>query len=254
MKRATKAVIDSQALRKNLEVVRSKAPRTKILAMIKADGYGHGIVRVAQILQSADALGVACLEEALELRAAEITNRIVWMQGFSHRAAEQLPILYDLQIEPVIHQFEQIEALQQFSKNFPDKKFRVWMKINTGMNRLGFAIEDAHSAWHKLNAIPSVQVETVLTHFAKADEPTQPETTLQQEAFFKLVHTWPVAKSLANSAAILAYPSTHADWVRPGIMLYGVSPFAESQGSAEGLQPVMGLYSELIAIQSVPKT
>ena len=249
MGRALKAVINRKALELNFNKVREIAPNQKILAMVKANGYGHGIVNVARALKTADAFGVACIEEALELRQAGISQRIVLMEGFFNRD-EELPEISRLNLEPVIHHRGHIEALAQETGHPP---FSVWVKINTGMHRLGFSVEEVPSIWQALSSLPSIRIEGFLTHFSKADEREDPHTQLQITRFFQAVDHLPGVKSLANSAAILGWHDSHADWVRPGVMLYGVSPFVGRCGKEEGLQPVMTLRSELIAIQSLKK-
>jgi len=245
MGRALKAVVNCNALELNLKKVREIAPNRKILAMVKANGYGHGIVNVAKALKAADAFGVACIEEACELRRAGISQRIVLMEGFFDWN-EELSEITRLNLEPVIHHKGHIEALSQ-EVGYPP--FSVWIKINTGMHRLGFPIEEVSVIWRTLSSLPFIKIEGFLTHFSKADDINDPHTQVQMDRFFQTVADLPGAKSLANSAAILGWHTSHADWVRPGIMLYGVSPFAERCGLEEGLQPVMTLQSQLIAIQ-----
>jgi alanine racemase len=249
MGRALKAIIDCNALQWNLRKVRETAPNSKILAMVKANGYGHGIVNVAKALKTANAFGVACIEEACELRRLGIAARIILMEGFFN-GKEELQEIVHLNLEPIIHHAGQVKALQQGEGL---KSLSVWIKINTGMHRLGFPIEEATSVWETLSTIPFIKIEGFLTHFSKADEINDPYTQLQMDRFFQVVKKLPGAKSLANSAAILRWHTSHADWVRPGIMLYGVSPFRDRCGLEEGLQPVMTLRSELIAVQSLKK-
>lgn len=215
--------------------------------MIKANGYGHGIVTVAKALKAADAFGVACIEEAYELRRAGISQRIVLMGGFFNWQ-EELQDVVRLNLEPVIHHAGHVEALSQAVGH---ASLSVWIKINTGMYRLGFPVTEALAVWQALSALPFIRIEGFLTQFSKADEIADPYTQVQMDRFYQAVGSLPGAKSLANSAAILGWRASHADWVRPGIMLYGVSPFAGRHGLEEGLQPVMTLRSELIAVQSL---
>lgn len=256
MARALKACINGVALKNNLAKTRQITKGKRVLAMIKANGYGHGIVTVARMLQTADAFGVACIEEAVELRQANIPNRIVLMEGFFD-AKTELPDIIRLNLEPVIHHQGHIEALQTLLKNNLKnsnlQNLRIWIKINTGMHRLGFPIEQTEVVWKALSNLPGLTLEGLLTHFAKADETKDPMTEQQRAQFFQATKGLPGTRSLANSAGILAWPATHGDWVRPGIMLFGVSPFEGRTGLDEGLQPVMTLRSELIAIQSVKK-
>ncbi len=247
MARALKAFINSFALHRNLVKVREITQNKKVLAMIKANGYGHGIVNVAKSLQEADAFGVACIEEAVELREAGIQNRIVLMEGFFDAEAE-LPEIFRLNLEPVVHHESHIGALASC-----ENPLRIWLKINTGMNRLGFPVDLVHPIRAKIAENPALSIAGYLTHFAKADEVDNPFTQRQIEKFEATIQHLPEEKSLANSAAILAVKNSHGDWVRPGIMLYGVSPFPKRHGALEGLIPVMSLRSALIAIQSLAK-
>lgn len=246
MSRKASATISSQALLHNFQVVKQKAPQSKILAMVKANAYGHGMVTVANILQTADALGVANIEEALILRQAGILTPIVLMEGFFNQ--EELGLILEYQLTPVIHHLKQVEALEAIAP-----KINIWIKINTGMNRLGFKPSDFNAIYARLKRISSLNIIGFMTHFAQADEIDNLITQDQKELFLDTVKTFPGQKCLANSAAILAWPDTHFDWVRPGLMLYGVSPFSQSTGKNLGLMPAMQLIAEVIAVQSVSK-
>lgn len=251
MARALKAVINVSALKHNLAKIRAEVPHQKIMAMIKADGYGHGMVTVAKALQSADAFGVACLEEAVELREAGIKNRIVLMEGF-YNAPEELPFIHELNLELAIHHDEQVIGLKKFqTSDATNKPISVWLKINTGMNRLGFKCDQVFPMFEMLRECPSVKIAGFITHLAKSEEHNSPDTAAQIDQFFKTVKDLPGEKSIANSAAILGVPASHADWVRPGIILFGVSPYPDRVGQDEDLVPVMTLQSEIIAIQSL---
>lgn len=250
MSRPLKACINIDALKYNLEKIREHVPQQKIMAMVKADGYGHGLITVAKALQAADALGVACLEEAVILREAGIKNRIVLMEGF-YDATSELPLIFELNLECAIHHQAQVQGLINSELRSPNQLLGLWIKVNTGMNRLGFPCDQISEVYQTLCQYPTLKINGFLTHFAKADEHHSPETTLQTERFFKAVHGLPGEKSLANSAAILGTPASHADWVRPGILLYGVSPFSDRTGKDINLKPVMTLQSEIIAIQNL---
>ncbi len=250
MSRPLKAFINVNALQYNLEKIRTHVPQQKIMAMVKADGYGHGLITVAKALQAADAFGVACLEEAVILREAGIKNRIVLMEGF-YDAASELPLIFELNLECAIHHQDQVKSLIHFKPRSPHKLLGLWIKLNTGMNRLGFPCDQISEVYQTLCQSPIFKINGFLTHFAKADEHLSPETALQTERFFKAVSELPGEKSLANSAAILGTPASHADWVRPGILLYGVSPFSDRTGKEINLKPVMTLQSEIIAIQNL---
>ncbi len=245
MARALKAFIDALSLKHNFEHVQSITSNKKVLAMVKANGYGHGVVHVARALKDADAFGVACIEEAVALRSAGVHNRIVLMEGFFN-AEDELPEILRLNLEPVIHHEGHLEALRLLSQ-----PIKVWIKINTGMNRLGFKPNKFSEVYEKVSQMTAVKIAGLMTHFATADDINNPNTAFQMEEFFATIQNCKEATSLANSAGILGWKASHGDWVRPGIMLYGVSPFSGRHGLEEGLQPVMSLQSEIIAIQTL---
>lgn len=249
MSRPTKISIDLAALKHNLQQVRRMAPKSAVLAMVKSNAYGHGLVRIAQAIPEADAFGVACSEEGLLLRQADIKNPIVLMEGLF--SDTELTTAVSQNFTLVVHHAEQIKI---FEKNARAQPLSVWLKINTGMNRLGFAPEAVKQAYERLMNCSSVKKPIgLMTHFAEADALDQNSTLQQIEIFNKSTRNLKGPKSLANSAGIIAWPHTHADWVRPGIMLYGASPMANQQGSQHDLRPVMTLSSELIAIHQVAK-
>ena len=244
---AARATIDSAALAANLAVARSAAPNSRIMAVIKADAYGHGIVPVARALDAADAFAVARLDEAVALRKAGLTGPIVLLEGVFH--PEQLALAGQLGLDLVVHCFEQIEMLEAASDS---RQFPVWLKIDTGMHRLGFPVGDATQAAARLKTCKAVAGELrFMTHLACADEQDNAMTRRQIEAFEGAVAGLPGERSIANSAGLLAWARSRADWVRPGIMLYGASPFEGSTGEAMSLRPAMTLSSELIAIKTV---
>lgn len=249
MARALKAFINIGALQQNLAKIRARVPHQKIMAMVKADGYGHGLVNVVSALKDADAFGVACLEEAVALREAGVKNRVVLMSGF-YDAPSELPLILELNLELAIHHEGQVNDLKIFETR-SDNAIPVWIKINTGMNRLGFQCDQVHTVFEMLNQCPLVKHQGFITHFASSEEMDNVGTTAQIDRFFQTVKALPGEKSLANSAAILGMPASHADWVRPGILLFGVSPYPGRVGRDEDLTAVMTLQSELIAIQSL---
>jgi alanine racemase len=248
MTRPVVVELDLNALRHNIKRIRELTPKTKILAMIKANAYGHGLIPVAKALASSsvEGFGVACSEEALYLRHAGIKQRIVLMEGLF--SAEELPLLEKYKLDTVIHDQRQLSLLTQTSFTKP---VNVWIKINTGMNRLGFSTQDFAKIWQYCQACSWLNVVCVMTHFSHADHQDKTKTLQQIKDFEQALQGLTIEKSLANSAAILAYPHAHADWIRPGLLLYGVSPFAECSGVQHGLKPVMNLKSELIAINPV---
>lgn len=248
MGRQVTAVVSQSALEHNLAQVRLISPRSKIIAMVKANAYGHGLVTVAKAFAKADALGVASIEEALQLRRTGIETPIVLMEGFFRE--EELPLIQSHQLTLVIHHAFQIQALKAYVKNdYPN--FKVWIKINTGMNRLGFHVEEFAAAWDQLRLCSAVDIIGFMTHFAQADQKENPRTQKQLEEFSRILGDRPGERCLANSAGILAWPQTHADWIRPGLMLYGASPFADCTGQAFNLKPAMTLSSEIIALRTL---
>jgi alanine racemase len=244
--RAARATIDSAALRANLHALRGKRD-ARIMAVIKADGYGHGIVPVARALAEADAFAVARLEEAVSIRKAGLGNRIILLEGLFH--PEQLSLAAQLDLDLVVHAPEQLEMLDGAN---PNHRYRVWLKLDTGMNRLGFEPAAAAELAHRLHNCPAVRgPANLMTHLANADDPDDPTTAAQVRQFAEVVEGLPGERTIANTAGMLAWENSVADWVRPGIGLYGVSPFARGSGADLGLRPVMTLVSELIAVKTV---
>ncbi len=243
MLRNAKKDIDLIALQHNFQCIQQLAPHSKIMVMLKAHAYGHGDIAIANTLSRADAFGVAHLNEALRLREAGIRTPITIFSGYL--TPDQLPLLVENHIQWVIHAMWQVELLQKTTLHQP---LSVWLKLDTGMHRLGFTPHTAPIAWQALQQCRTVQKPIpLMTHFACADEPTHPATAQQITLFQQITQAWPGARSLANSAGILAWPTTHADWIRPGLMIYGISPFAGKTGADHGLKPVMRLKAPLIA-------
>ena len=238
------ASIDSAALKHNLAVVRRHAPRSRVLAVVKANAYGHGLMRAAAALSGADGFALLELEDAVRLREAGVKQRIVLHEGFFD--AGELPILARHGLAPVVHNMEQVEVLEGFPG---DARLDVMLKANTGMNRLGLDPSGFAQALERLRRNPRVREITLLTHFADADEARG--VGWQLERLRRLSGHGTLPMSLANSAAILRYPETHCDWVRPGIMLYGCSPFSEGVGTESGLKPAMTLESRIIGVQEL---
>ena len=245
MTRPARVVIDLAALQHNLSRIRSLAPASKVMAIVKADAYGHGIKRVARSLPTVDAFGVACLEEAEELRMVGITLPILLLEG-PYSAAELVRIQV-LNLDIAIHHEYQLQMLEYANLSAP---VSVWLKIDSGMHRLGFNPADVTTVWQRLKQCKNVAAQPrLMTHFAAANERDNPMTTEQLRIFNNATAGIPAERSLANSAAILAWPATHADWVRPGLLLYGVSPMQNDTAAELGLQPVMSLVSELISVK-----
>jgi alanine racemase len=217
------------------------------MAVIKANAYGHGLVAVARALESTDAFAVARVDEGLTLRAAGINTPTVLLEGVFDR--EQLDAAAAAGFELVVHTPEQIELLRTAAVG---ARFKVWLKLDSGMNRLGFkgaAFGAAHAA---LSALGGVQSPVNLfTHLASADTPDLPATPEQLALFAAATGSLPGERSLVNSAAMLSFPDAQGDWVRPGLLLYGVSPFAGSIGADYGLRPAMTLHSHVIAVKEL---
>jgi alanine racemase len=241
------ASIDTGALRHNLQIIRQQAPKSRVMAVIKANAYGHGLVSVARALDSADALAVARVEEGLALRAAGVKTPIVLLEGVFNR--EQLDAAVSAEFELVVHAAEQIELLRAVPMG---ARLKVWLKLDSGMNRLGFKSAAFRTAHVALSAIPAIRTPVnLITHLASADRPELPSTAQQLALFETATRSLDGERSIESSAALLLIPESQADWVRPGLLLYGVSPFAGSVGADHGLRPVMTLRSCVIAVKDV---
>jgi len=242
---AAHAVLDMAALAHNLGKLRERAPEAKIMAVIKANAYGHGAIPVARALSAADAFAVARVDEGMALREAGIRQRIAVLQGFV--CAEELELHARHGLEPVVHSVFQVEMLEHLSLAQP---VTVWLKLDSGMHRLGLGAEAFESCHRRLIRCPSVrQPPFLMTHLANADDIDDPATPRQLELFGSHVSGLPGERSIANSAGLLAWEDAKAEWVRPGIALYGVSPFPHRTAREEGLKPVMTLRTRLIAIR-----
>ena len=250
MSRPTTVTIDLDALRHNLARVRELAPRSKVMAVVKADGYGHGLERVAAALAEADAFGVAALSDAERLREAGLHNRIVLLSGIDEPA--DLAQLRALDVDTVIHHETQLAMLEADRGEAP---LRVWLKFDTGMHRLGFDPALAPSLHARLRALPQVDEEIVaMSHFASSDDFCGAQTVAQLQRFGSSVGaTLAAPVSLSNSAAVLGWPDAHRDWVRAGGALYGLSVVDGKTGADFGLRAVMTLSTKLIAINRVAK-
>jgi alanine racemase len=249
MKPLIRAIIDPGALRHNLARVRDVASSSRIMAVIKANAYGHGVVTTARALSAADAFAVARIEEGLALRAAGFGHRILLLEGVF--GTEQLDAALEHRFDLMVHSFEQLQLLEG---GLSGRAVSAWIKIDSGMNRLGFRPEQFAEAYARLRRVPGVEPDpTLVTHLASADDRGDSMTEAQLTTFERVTEGLPGSRSIANSAAVLAWPRTHADWVRPGLMLYGISPFPDGSGLDIGLQPAMALETEVIAVKSVRK-
>lgn len=246
--------LNPQALSNNIAVLRRHMPGSRLLAMVKADAYGHGVAALAPWLAGqVDGFGVAFLAEALALRDQGISEPITVLEGVF--SAHELGLARQAGLDIVVHSPEQL-ALMGLVPDGP--AVRVWLKINTGMNRLGFRPVEALKAWRALSRLDGISGLGLVTHFANADTLASGQTEQQLGRFRALQEVLagelgePVPDSLANSAAILAWPEAAGSWMRPGIALYGSSPFGRQSAAFFGLQPVMTLHARLIAVHEVP--
>lgn len=249
MSRAAVATIHLGALRRNLSLARKRAAGARVMAVVKADGYGHGLERVARALHEADAFGVAALGDGLRLRAAGIDKRIVVLSGPDD--AGDLSEFRRLGLDAVVHHPSQLAWLEA---DRDPRSLRVWLKIDTGMHRLGFAPAQAHDAHARLRALANLDAEIALmTHFAASDEFDNALTARQTATFDAATRGLQGSRSLANSAGVLGWPAAHADWVRVGGLLYGLSAIAGRSGIDLGFEPAMTLSAKLIAVNHVAR-
>lgn len=241
MPRPITATIDLAALAHNLGVARVHAPHAKVFAVVKANAYGHGLLRAANALREADGFAVLEFDAAIRLRDAGYTQRIVLLEGFFD--AREAVASAARKISGVVHTAEQFAWINPLPAG---TRLDVLLKINSGMNRLGFMPEAVRGAYETLQENPGVGKITLMTHFADADGAGG--VAAQMAVFERAVAGIAAPRSLANSAATLRYPETHFDWIRPGIMLYGSSPFTDRSAAELGLKPVMTLTSEIIGV------
>ena len=244
MPRPILATIKASALAHNLSVARKCAPHSKVWAVVKANAYGHGLVAAARALQDADGYAMLDFEEAIRLRLQGVKKPILLLEGFFK--AQDVALLAEYDLTPVVHNIEQIEILE---KTALAKPIDAYLKVNSGMNRLGFTVDNVRIGWNALHGHAQIREVTLMTHFADADGAAG--VAGQLEWFNSLTQPMQGPRCLANSAALLRYPETHADWVRPGIMLYGCSPFPDQSADAIGVRPVMTLTTEIIALQNL---
>src|SRR5688572_11769705 len=241
-----RVTIDLDALRSNLGVVRRCAPHSHVMAAVKANAYGHGLVACARALTDADAFGLARINEALVLRAAGVTKRLVLLEGVV--SAADLAAAAAHRLDVVVHALEQVGMLESHRGG---ERVDVWLKLDTGMHRLGLPPADFVEAHRRVRACTAVGAVRVMTHLAMAEALDDPFTRRQIDAFEASTRDLDLERSIANSAGIIGWPQTRVEWVRPGIMLYGVSPMAGASAADLGLQPVMTLSTQLIAVNRV---
>lgn len=247
MARPTTATINLSAIRHNYRLAKELAGQSRALAVVKADAYGHGAVRVSLALaDQADGFAVAAIEEALELRAAGIDKPILLLEGFFE--TDELQLIEQHNLSFVVHSQTQIDRLMQYSGS---ARFNVWLKLDIGMHRLGIPLHHALNALTRLLSLSCVKDLTLMAHFSCADELNNPITEQQLNAFLKTTAGRGLPVSLSNSAAILGWPQTHHNWVRPGLMLYGATPYEQPHPQADRLQPAMSLTTEVIAVRTI---
>lgn len=253
MSRPVTATIHTDAMRHNLASIRARAPSSRVMAMVKADGYGHGLERAASALREADAFGVAAIDDARRIRALGLVQPVLVLSGFDSTA--DLEQLRELDADSIVHHAAQLEMLEQ-AQGAP---IRCWLKIDTGMHRLGFAPEAVREAHARLSAARGAAGDIVLmSHFASSDEfegvsPDSRQTREQLQVFADATAGLPGPRSLANSAAVLGWPGSHGDWVRPGGALYGMSVVAGRTAADFGLQPAMTFATRLLAVNRIAK-
>ena len=244
MARPVYAQLSLPALRANLARARALAPDTQLLAVVKANAYGHGLMRALPAFSDADGLALIELDAAIALRAERYSRRILLLEGFF--APDELPEIASRRLAVVVHNDEQVQMLERAKLERP---LEVFVKINSGMNRLGIAPGDVTRVVERLNHCESVAVLRLMTHLARADEDEGIADALA--TFNAACRGLPYPRSIANSAGVVRHAEVSGDIVRPGIMLYGASPFPLKSAASLGLEPALTLRSEVIAVQSL---
>ena len=244
--RPLKAYIDLSALTSNLKLVKKIAKNSKVMAVLKANAYGHGLIESVKAIKSAEGIAILTIEEAVKIRKAGFKNTILLLEGLF--AAEDIHQAEKLILNIVVHNDLQMDYLSDVTLKNP---INVHLKINTGMNRLGFPPDQVDYLIENLNANPNVSDVTLMTHFATADE--KEGIIKQLDCFNRVTNNYNFSSSVANSAALYMFPEARLDWVRPGIMLYGASPFEDISAKKIEVKPVMSLVSKIIAIQDIKK-
>ena len=243
MSRHTIARMHQGAVQHNLRRVRELAPDSAVVAVVKADAYGHGTAIVRSGLADADLLAVATVGELQDLRAHGWTGRLLLLEGFS--GVEEYQQVLAAGAEFVVHHESQLALLRQRPQT---DALPIWLKIDTGMNRLGFQAQELATLTAEIRQLNQGRTPVLMSHFACADDPENPMTSRQLRCFQDARADISGAVSLANSAAVISAPASHGDYIRPGIMLYGISPMLGEQGSDRDLLPVMTLSCRLLAV------
>jgi len=247
--RVAKVLINQAALQHNFKQLKKYSPHSKVMPVIKANAYGHGMLDVADSLIDADGFAVAQLSEAIALREHGIKKPITVFQGFS--SDQQLKLFFKYNLRPAISQSWQIDLLEAAAEL---SILNVWLKINTGMGRLGVQPAEVTSCYQRLQNIKNIEHIGLMMHFANADDPAHASNQLQINSFLSLSEQYKAQTSISNSAAIMSRLVLQQDWIRPGIMLYGASPFADKTAAELQLKPVMSLQAKLIAINRLKKS
>lgn len=247
MPRPTRARIHLDAVRHNYRLAKRLAPGARALAVMKADAYGHGAVAVAHALaDEADAFAVAFTEEAMELRESGIRAPIVLLDGIF--SPDEMVLVEQADLTPVVHSRAQLDWLLAARS---ERALDCWLKLDSGMHRMGFEPEAFPGAYAELVACPFVRDVILMSHFARADEPEHDYTEQQMQCFEQATASIQAPRSLANSAAVISRLSAHGDWIRPGIMLYGASPMDATHPAIAALRPAMTLESALISVREL---
>jgi len=247
MARPTHAIIDLDAIRYNYRLAKASAPNSRAIAIVKANAYGHGAIAVGQALAAeVDSFGVACSEEALELREAGITSPILLLEGIFE--PDEMLLVDEHRLSITVSTQHQLDWLLEFK---PKKTIDVFLKVDSGMHRLGFSPENAAKAYKALSNAPQVNELILMTHLSHADEPLMPITDSQLTTFNEAISGQNNRTTAANSAAILAFPSSHGQIIRPGIMLYGSTPLGDQDESKQRLKPAMSLRSAIFSIRDI---
>ncbi len=239
--------IDLDALRYNFQKVRRVAPNSKIMAVVKANGYGHGMIKVAQALSEADAFAVSTLSEALVLKQAHISQPVVILEGFLD--SEELNTTVEQQFISTVHSAYQLDLIEKSGLS----GIKIWIKLDSGMHRLGFPLTEVQAIKGRLEQIDGVEIIGWMSQFSDADDLSNPKTQRQIDDFLQATNGLGGQRSLANSGGILGWPEAHQDWVRPGIMLYGASPFANRVASQLDLRAVMQFSARIMTVNHFHK-
>ena len=242
--RPIQARISTGAMAHNLRAARDHAGAARVFAVVKANAYGHGLSRARRAFAAADGFAVLTLEEAANLRQMGVEQPILLLEGLF--GADEIGTCAELDLWPVLHHETHLDWLQQHP---PARPLHVFLKFDSGMHRLGLPLADHAAIVARVRSLPGVAGVTLMTHFAQADEGAGVDWQLQP--FLRELAGYGLPWSSANSAALLRYPQTQGAWVRPGLMLYGASPFPDVTPAELGLRPAMTLQSEIISVQTL---